>query len=49
MGLQNEKANFEELRELSEILGSEQKKQFENVEEKWSQLEKTWVIQPITI
>jgi hypothetical protein len=41
MGLQNERANFEELRTLSEFLGKGQRKQFESVEEKWSQLENT--------
>jgi hypothetical protein len=44
MGMQNEEANFEELHSLSTQLGQEQKRQFGQVEEKWKQLEKTWVL-----
>lgn len=37
--MQNERANFEELRKLSEALGIQQQKQFEQVVAKWTQVE----------
>lgn len=39
MGMQNEKANYEELKNLANGLGQEQKRLFEEVFDKWMEVE----------